>query len=230
MAPEVASRQLRERRLAVHRAAARDALLEQGPGVLFAATRPADQDAVELRVHEQMGKPLADRRDAHRGEHSAKLRTSEGAPPAERPLKGGVGTGDQPRLDLELAATPGEGRAQPRRGQLEQPADVLGNHEVPRGAHDVGAQDSAVVVETIDVGLGREAAALSESPLGRRVVLGLHSAQSPHGLDRRRERLPDEPLGAQSPGSDVRHGDVGEVRACVSETIAECITPPAATA
>src|SRR5712692_2870608 len=108
-------------------------------------------------------------------------------------------------IDLELAVPGSEAPSNPWRGELEQPADVFRNHEVPRRPHDVRAQDGSSVEKAVERRIGGRAAPLSNSPLGARKVLRLHRPQPPHHVERRRERLADQALCSEAAGGEGGH-------------------------
>jgi hypothetical protein len=109
-------------------------------------------------------------------------------------------------IELQLAVPAGQPRQHARRGQLLQPADVLGQDEVPGRAHDVRAQEGAGVESRVKDGLGRAGDSLPDSPLGGSVVLRLHRAEPAHGFDGRGERLPHQPLRLQAHADQVELG------------------------
>ena len=112
--------------------------------------RTADQ-SVELRRHEHVGAPQAGRAGEARAiERRGELR------PRHRPVGEGIDHellasrergGVEPLASVHRAVRP----MHPRRGQLEQPAQVVGGDEVPGRTEHVGADEPAGLVVGIDL-------------------------------------------------------------------------------
>ena len=98
-----------------------------------------------------------------------------------------------------------ETSADPGGCQREQPADVIGEHEVPGWTHDVRAQDRAGIEEPVELGIAGPADALAEPPLCTRVVLRLYRSHPAHRVDRRVERLTGEALSTETSGGKIAH-------------------------
>jgi hypothetical protein len=77
-----------------------------------------------------------------------------------------------------------------RRGQRQQPADVVRRDEVPRRTHHVGAQDLAGVERPLDGCVRGIPEALADAPFRAAEVLGLHRHEPAHDLRRRPEADP----------------------------------------
>ena len=95
----------------------------------------------------------------------------------------------------------------PGTGQVEQPAGVLGPHEMPRGPQHVRAQDGTPVEEGRQVGLVRVRCARGHCPSRLTGVFCLHGQQRTYRLARRHGARRDQVLSSQPPASniEVRH-------------------------
>jgi hypothetical protein len=83
------------------------------------------------------------------------------------------GPAQDPVVELELQAERVRQAKHPRRGQIEQPADIVGADVVPCGPQDMGAQDVAAVKESVEGGLIQSAGPSRHGPLRLSVVLCL---------------------------------------------------------
>ena len=91
----------------------------------------------------------------------------------------------------------------PRSGQVEQPADVLGPHEVPRRSQHMGPQDRAVIQHPRQVSVIRVRGARGHGPPRLTRVLGLHRQQRADHLACRQGMRPDQVLAAQPPPGNI---------------------------
>ena len=80
-------------------------------------------------------------------------------------------------VDAELARVVRVGCQNARTRQIQEPADVLGQHEVPGGPQDVRPQQPARVKRLIERRVGDARDTLTDAPLAARIVLRLHRAQ-----------------------------------------------------
>ena len=195
MAAEVAPRELGERGIAARTGIGAGAIVEQHVGLLLAAPRAAADQLLELGVPEHV--PEADR-------VALDPRGREGRDQllARPRLRARELAGEHPVAPLERRTV--EARPlvpvlvrlmDPRRGQPQQPADVLGGDEVPGRAHHVRADDLAVRERPLDLGVGgRSGDPLGERPLDLGELLGLDGARPAHRVGHRPERLAGEPL------------------------------------
>jgi hypothetical protein len=72
----------------------------------------------------------------------------------------------------------------PRRGEIQHPADVGRCNEMPGRPHDVGAQDAPFSKCPVCSGIRQSVRALGERPFCARILLSLDGAQPSDGLFR----------------------------------------------
>ena len=191
--------------------ARRHPLVEGGVGLLLALHRAADQHLVVLGVHQDEAEPHPAGRHPGRLQGSGEILSGAVVPV---PHRLGENVLRSAQLGGVEAVLPGVGRhhpAQLRRGQPEQPADVLGDGEMPGRAQHVGAQDGAVVEGLQQVvAVGRVGHPLGNGPQGIREFLGLHRDERPDNAGdvgrQRLPRVPGSPSVARRPASQLsRH-------------------------
>ena len=201
VALDVASGELGECLVPLPWPARRDALLEQGVGLLPALARSAADEALELRIDEHVAEPQVGPGDARVRERPAELLAGHRPAAGEQPLDDRAAP--CPRLEIELEG-PVLVRARlldARRGQRQQPPDVRGVDEVPRRAQDVRPDELARVKPRVQGRLGRAVEALGERPFGTGVVLRLDREQAPDRRSGGREGRACQSLRAEpSPG------------------------------
>jgi hypothetical protein len=90
-------------------------------------------------------------------------------------------------------------RLDARPGELDQPANVFGRHEVPGVAQHVRAKELPVCKGAVDVRFGKAAGALADGPPGDGILLGLHGAEPADDLGGAAERSADQALVDQPP-------------------------------
>ena len=86
--------------------------------------------------------------------------------------------------------------------ECQQPPEVAGGHEVPRGAQDVRPQDGAVRERLVDGGVVEAGRPLRHRPLGHGEFLSLHGDEPSDHLGGRAE--------PRSPQSLVAHPPLGD--------------------
>jgi len=117
--------------------------------------------------------------DAVAAKQRADLRAREPPIAGEGVDEQGVRPHERARVEAEPAVHHLVASADARSRELDEPADVLGRHEVPRVAEDVRAQDLAAREGLVDRGLGEPAAPLADGPSRDGVLLCLHGAEVP---------------------------------------------------
>ena len=120
----------------------------------------------------------------------------------QRGGKSSQGVRNHSAVELEVAVAASQAGADPRTGEVQQPPHVFRHHEMPGWPQHVRAQNCAVIKEPIDGG-GAGSTAQTQRPLPPGVVLRLHRSHPSHGVDCRVERLADQPLRPEPPGSDL---------------------------
>jgi hypothetical protein len=139
--------------------------------VLLALRRAAADDAVQLGVHQDVGKPEALGGDAGALDHRREFLAGELVPAAQG--------ADQQRGSLlqhllvqsQLPVVVGVQRVDARRGERQHPADLGGQNEVPGRPQDVGPEDGPVREGPVEVGVADAGGALADRPFRRAVVL-----------------------------------------------------------
>src|SRR6185437_920297 len=108
-------------------------------------------------------------------------------------------------VESRLATVVGDCALDTRRRQFQQPADILGRHEVPRWPHDVRAQDDSLVEGAVYLCARRARSTQPHAQRPRRglVLLRLDGSQSADHLRRGREWVAREPLLRQSPWAEM---------------------------
>lgn len=165
----------------------RHALLHERIGVLAVGWASAADQPVQLGVRQQDHEQLPVVLDAALAQFVAELGAGEVAAVGQRPHDRGHGVRDRRFVEAVrgaqlLAGDP----AHPGTCQVEQPAEVIGQHEVPRRAQHMGAQHRAAVQQVRQLGLVRALGARSHRPARLASVLRLHREQRTHHVTRRR--------------------------------------------
>ena len=184
----------------------RHTLFDQGIGELLPAPRPAAHQAVELRVHDDVGQALDIRLYAFSLQDRLELLARKVAAAGQGPDYGRVAFGDQRFIQLEFPVRGCQESLDLGRRQLEQPADVLRHDEMPGGAHHVDPEDGPFVESLLDVRVGGTPDPEAQGPFRRRVILRLDRAQAG---DRRRGALEQRP--AEAGIAQAHAQDIGTV-------------------
>ena len=137
-------------------------LIQQRVGLLPPGERAARDECGELGVHHHIGEPGATCHDAFSLEARGQLVACQEVPARERALDDAAGSRQDSCVELELPLLVAVEAMDVGRGQREEPADVIGKDEVPGGAEDVGAEETALVEGAIDGGIGRALHSLPE--------------------------------------------------------------------
>jgi hypothetical protein len=111
-------------------------------------------------------------------------------------------------VNTELSVAAGQAPADPWSGQIEQPANVIRQDEVPGRTHDMGAKYSALVNEAVDRSIGDASRALPECPFSTGIILCLHGAKQAHHVDRRCQWLSNQPQSMESSCREIDHSSV----------------------
>jgi len=127
-------------------------LIQQCVGLLRTAHRPAADDAFELGVHDNVGQPQALTGQAPIGQRVAELGPRP-IPPVleflddqcEAALQSG-------RIETLLPVDRLVELLNPRRRDLQDPADVLSSHEMPRWPQDVRPEEVSAIELALRVG------------------------------------------------------------------------------
>ncbi len=167
------------------------------------ASSAADQP-VQLGVRQQDHQHLPAARDTALAQLVSQLRAGE-LPSARQCLRdGGDRLVDRTLVEAVAVAQLLAGDP-PHAGtcQVEQPADVLGPHEVPRRPQHVRAEDGAVAQERRQIGLVRLLCARGHCPSRLTGVFCLDGQQRTDSLARRHGVRPHQVLTAQSPAGNV---------------------------
>ena len=80
-------------------------------------------------------------------------------------------------VELVFAVGVGVGDVDARGGEVQEPAEVGRENEMPGRAEDVGAKDRAVVAEPIERQVARAPRSLGNAPLCASIILGLDGNQ-----------------------------------------------------
>jgi hypothetical protein len=92
----------------------------------------------------------------------------------------------------------------PGTGQPQQPAGVLGQHEMPRRPQHVRAHDGAVIQQSRQLGLVRVLGTRGHRPPRLTGILGLDGQQRTNSLARRTSTGPHQVLTAQPPPGNLK--------------------------
>ena len=150
---EVASREIVQRLVPVDRGRRGDALVKQCVRELFPAPRSADDEAVELCLHQETY-DASRNVDAGAFQCSAQFASREAVAVAQRPFDGRVALAEHRRVELVVAIVERHRAANPGCRKLEHPANVFRQHEMPGGPQDVGSQDRATGNRALDIRFG----------------------------------------------------------------------------
>src|SRR5205085_10732540 len=76
----------------------------------------------------------------------------------------------------------GTNRMNTRRRERDQPPDVVGSYEMPRGPHEVGAKNFSIVERFLNDGVSDSWETQADRPSRHRIFLGLHRYEPGHDL------------------------------------------------
>ena len=182
MACEVAVGELGESIVPIEKTTSRNPLVDKGIGVLLAPPATAADDGLELAVHQDEGEALPRPVDPRAVQDARDVVPRETPVSFERRGYPGLTPLERATVEPELPITRSDRPLHARPRERQQPADVVTGYEVPRRSQHVGAHDRPHVQRTIDLVVRDFRRALTDRPLRRSVILGLHCAVPTNGL------------------------------------------------
>jgi len=141
-----------------------------------------------------MRKAFAGRRDTGLFEPCRELVAGGVTTVAQRPIEDIVASAKRRGVELELAMASRRARDEAISDEIEHPAHVLGEDELPCPAHQVRSQNVPFGEGAFDVRFGHVSETEAEGPLGACVVLRLEGSQPFHELLRRSRARTRDPL------------------------------------
>ena len=155
-------------------------VVEQGVGVLLAATGTAADQRLQLGVHQKVCELRPVGVDAGGVQHVGDLAAGARAVAGQRRRDQVGSAGERRRLQAEAPVPVPVDRLHPRAGHLQQPPNVVSGHEVPGRTQQMGAQDVPAIVDLVDVGVGVAEGSLGQRPFRLGVLLRLNRAERAH--------------------------------------------------